>query len=178
MSKGEDMKKWLSQWLISLMAMGLYAMPAVAIDGTVNGIEIGPVTCLNYITDQAAVGRVTAGIYDCSELAATNGDAIGVVLNGIATDGSELQGCTMPMPIQEQEPNDDASSAQVLPDPCVSISGAASSGEDLDAYHFDLSAPQVLRIGITPNGTPFIVAIFDSSDPANIQPLGVCGRLT
>jgi hypothetical protein len=67
------MKKWLSQWLISLMAMGLYAMPAVAIDGTVNGIELGPVTCLNYITDQAAVGRVTAGIYDCSELAATNG---------------------------------------------------------------------------------------------------------
>jgi len=43
-------------------------------------------------------------------------------------------------------------------------------------YRLSFSAPQFVRIAFTPNGTPFTVGLFDSSDPANIQALGLCGE--
>ena len=169
------MKRWSSHWFLLLMLAGFYAAPVIAIDGTVNNMELGTVTCLNHMTGQASVGRATAGTYDCSGLGVLDGETIGIVLNGVAIGDPTPLDCTTPVAIEEQEPNDDSSRAQVLPNPCVRISGAASSGEDVDAYRVNLPTSQVVQIGITPGGTPFTIALFDSSNPNNIQVIGLCG---
>ena len=173
------MMKWSSMLAIPVMTLGLYAMPAAAIDGTVNGLQLDTVTCLNHITGEAAVGQITGGGFNCSALGASQGDSVGVVLNGITTDGPiPGEECTNPTPVQEQEPNDGTDTAQVLPGPCVLISGQTSGGTpeapDIDAFRLNLSGSTTLQFTLTPTGAQLGLAFFDSSNPS--QPLGVCAE--
>lgn len=166
------MGKWSSLVAMAVMALGLYAMPAAAVDGTVNGMNVGTVACVNLMTSQVVQGQLTATGFDCSGLTTSQGDAVNIGLFGSATEGG-TGNCT---PVTEQEPNDSVGGEQVLsPNPCVSVSGAASSAEDIDAYRLNLTTAQLVQLAITPAGTPFTVLILDASGPGEPQPLGLCG---
>lgn len=112
---------------LSTLIAGLVAWPVMA-----QTFSFDSVTCLNHHTGQAVVGSLQNGNIDCSGLQTQNGDAIGIVLSGIAGDTNtptpNPTDCQM---MNEQEPNDwpEVNELGSLANGgCVTISGEIHTG--------------------------------------------------
>ncbi len=169
------MNIWMGRWALALMLISLCAISGSALEGETQDMTLDTVTCLNHTTGEAAVGVVTGSAFDCSALAADEGDIVGVVLLGTTPMSSGGETCTNLQSIREEEPNNTRENAQELPQPCVSIRGNANTSNDLDAFRLHLPAPTRLRFTLSPSpGTALDIVFFDGT---TVERLGTCGEM-
>ncbi len=168
------MSTQLGRWLLALILTGWFAIPGSALEGDTQDVTLDAVTCLNHTTGETAVGVVTGSVFDCSALAADEGDTIGVVLHGIASTASNREACTELQMIEEVEPNGTLRDVQELTQPGISIRGNANTDNDLDAFRLHLPEPQRLKFTLSPSlGTPLDLVFFDG---VTFERLGTCGE--
>jgi hypothetical protein len=121
--------KRLSVLAASVIAMGLYTMPARALTGNVQDLMLDKVMCLNTTTGASAVGTFSGdGEFDCGGLPVGADEEISIVLLGTSSPGPVDCG----NPIVEQEPNNPQpqDAGTLSPDCSVSVTGNISIGYD------------------------------------------------
>ena len=88
------MQRSIFQLVAVMLLMGLSALPLSAQTVQIgDGVTPNTVVCLNNTTGATSVIQVQGGIADCSTLPKTQGDAISIIISGIANGTTTGSGC-------------------------------------------------------------------------------------
>jgi len=165
--------KRLSVLAASVIAMGLYTMPARALTGNVQDLMLDKVMCLNTTTGASTVGTFSGnGEFDCGGLPVGADEEMSIVLLGTSNTGPA--GCGNP--VAEQEPNNPPQPQDVgtlSPDCSISVTGNISIGyddfskqnpnADWDIYGFALQGVIELHVEVDiPSQGEYAVGVRDA----------------